>query len=167
MLIYLDKWPSIALVEIITHWMEAKEELKSISGSTLLLGLSRWTILYPLIVGKINKNKSVIQDDHNAATYAQLHLSILETLADSKKDYSITSKSIVLLVGRVEETLKTYETQCDLGSNQELALDRLGQFLHCLSATGSIHGKLYEVFNSVKRIQHKNRLLQMYLSRSQ
>ena len=93
--IILEKWPSIALVEIITHWMEeAKDELKKISGSTLLLGLSRWTILYPLIVGKINKNKSVIQDDHNAATYAQLHLSILETLADSKKDYSITSKSI-------------------------------------------------------------------------
>ena len=78
------------------------------------------------------------------------------------------SFSIVLLVGRIEETLKNYEyTQCDLGSNQELALDRLGQFLHCLSATGSIHGKLYEVFNSVKRIQQKNRLLQMYLNRGQ
>ena len=48
------------------------------SGPTLLLGLSRWTILYPLITAKDKSSK----DD---ATYAQLHLSILETLADSKK----------------------------------------------------------------------------------
>ena len=44
----------------------------------MLLGLSRWTILYPLITAKDKSSK----DD---ATYAQLHLSILETLADSKK----------------------------------------------------------------------------------
>ena len=57
------------------------------------------------------------------------------------------------LVGKVEEALRSYETQCDLGSNKELALDRLGQFLHCLTATGGIHGKLFEIFNSVREFK--------------
>ena len=74
---------------------------------------------------------------------------------------------LVLLVGKVEETLRKYDAQCDLGSNKELALDRLGQFLHCLTATGGIHGKVSEIFSSVKRIQESNRLLQMYVNRGQ
>jgi len=155
-----NKWPSIALVEIITHWMESRDQLMNILGSALLVGLARWTILYPLTGAKNRSSK----DD---ATYAQLHLSILETLADSKKGYSVPSKTLVLLVGKVEETLRKYDAQCDLGSNKELALDRLGQFLHCLTATGGIHGKVSEIFSSVKRIQESNRLLQMYVNRGQ
>ena len=79
--------------------------------------------------------------------------------------YSLSNKAVVLLIGKVEETLKGYDAQCDLGSSKELALDRLGQFLHCLTATGGIQGKLSEIFNSVKRIQDSNRLLQMYINR--
>ena len=79
--------------------------------------------------------------------------------------YSLSNKAVVLLIGKVEETLKGYDAQCDLGSSKELALDRLGQFLHCLTATGGIQGKLSEIFNSVRRIQDSNRLLQMYINR--
>ena len=77
----------------------------------------------------------------------------------------MSNKAISLLIGRVEETLKTCDKQCDLGSSKELALDRLGQFLHCITAIQGIQGKLTEVFNSVKRIQGNNRLLQMYINR--
>jgi len=154
------------LVEICSQWMESKEEISCVLGPSLLLGLVRWTILHPLTE---HKGKSASED----TTFAQLHLSILEALAETqkimnpqKKFPAVTNKSVVLLISRVEERLKSYDSQCDLGSNKELSLDRLGQFVHCLTATGGIQGKLNEVMSSVKRIMNDNRLLQMYISRN-
>lgn len=148
------------LVDLSSHWMTSRDQLEGTSGPNLLLGLARWTILHPLVA---SKDRSSEED----STYAQLHLAILETLAESKSTHSVPVKSVVLLVSRVDEALKIHEDQSDLGSNKELSLDRLGQFLHCLSATKGIQGKQTELCNCIKKILNDNRLLQMYLNRYQ
>ena len=129
------------------------------AGSALLLGLVRWTILHP-IVTKVNSN--------GTALMAKLHLSVLEAMAEiPPKSMTISNKSLILLLGRVDETLKQYNA-CDLGSGKELCLDRLGQFLHCCTACGFVQGKLAEVVSSIKKIhQGNNRLLEMYVSKYQ
>ena len=157
---FLEKWPSLSLVEVCSQWMNSRSPLISSAGPNLLLGLIRWTILHPLI-----QNKREARED---SVYALLHLSILQTLADLKEMAApVSSKTVVLLIVRVHETLKSSSgLQCDLGSSRELALDRLGQFLHCLTSVGGIHGKLNEVHTSVKKLEAvggNNRLLQMYL----
>merc|ERR1711944_385712 len=98
----------------------------SSAGSNLILGLVRWTILHPLV-----KSKREARED---SIYALLHLSILQTLADLKEmTVPVSNKTVLLLIGKVHEAIKSSAGhQCDLGSSQELALDRLGQFLHCL-----------------------------------
>ena len=140
--------------------MKAKEEMSGILGPGLLLGLVRWTVLHPFTP---SKGKSSGED----ATYAHLHLAILEALAENQKSFTIPNKSIVLFLARIDEALKKASPQCDLGSSRELALDRLGQFLHCLSATGCVQGKQNEVCNTIKKSFADNRLLQMYLNRYQ
>ena len=98
---------------------------------------------------------------------AKLHLSVLEAMAElPQKSIIITTKSLVLLLNFVDETLKQY-TACDLGSGKELALDRLGQFLQCSTARGFVHGKLNEVVSVIKRIHGGNRLLEMYVCKYQ
>jgi hypothetical protein len=129
--------------------------------------LARWTILHPL---KMTKATS----ENMNSIYTQLHLSILETLADykesnnlsttttTKKSSTIPAKSLVLLIGKVEEALKVGDdTKADL--DRDLALDRLGQFLHCLTSVGCTQGKLNEVCSSLKTISGSNRILLMYL----
>ena len=128
------------------------------SGSALLLGLASWTILHPLL-SKTDQMENTL--------YAQLHLAILETIAEVvPKTIIMTNKSLVMLINRVEEFEKNYHA-CDLGSGKELSLDRLGQFLHCCTASGFVQGKLNEVCSSLKRICNGNMLLKMYLDKYQ
>ncbi len=145
-----EKWPDANLVEIINDWMLSKDQFYGVIGSSLLLGLARWTILHPLT------DKTGRQD----STIAVLHLAILEILAESKIKFAVPSKSVVLLVSKVEQCLNNDHDE----SSQELALDRLGQFLHCLSATTNVHGKVNEVCASMKRLVQQSRILQMYLN---
>lgn len=154
-------WPQLQIVEIFSQWMESRGQLMAISGSALLLGLARWTILHPLVVPKL-------VDPHEDAVYAQLHLHLLETLADSNKDLklnTVQNKAVVLLIGKVDSTLKGLDVQCDLGSRKELALDRLGQLLHCLTAVNCIQGKLTEICSCLRKMNVQNRLLDMYINR--
>ena len=141
--------------------MESRASLFRVSGSAgsaLLLGLSRWTILHP-IVTKVNSS--------GTALIAKLHLAVLEAMSEMPpKSMTISNKSLVLLLGRVDETLKQYNA-CDLGSGKELCLDRLGQFLHCSTACGFVQGKLTEVVSATKKIHQGNRILEMYVSKYQ
>ena len=78
--------------------MDSRSQLIEISGPNLLIGLSRWTILHPLI------NKKC-QNPQEESQYAQLHLSILETVADLKKPMFVPNKTMILLISKLEDTL--------------------------------------------------------------
>ena len=77
--------------------MDSRNELMDISGPDLLIGLTRWTILHPLI--------SKVQNTNEETQYAQLHLSILETVADLKKPMNVPNKSLLSLIGKLIEIL--------------------------------------------------------------
>ena len=77
--------------------MDSRSQLMEISGPSLLIGLSRWTILHPLI------NKC--QNPQEESQYAQLHLSILETVADLKKPMFVPNKAMISLISKLEDTL--------------------------------------------------------------
>ena len=57
------------------------------------------------------------------------------------------------------------ELKCDLGSQQELAMDRLGQVLHCFTSMNCLQSKPNDICQSLKKLKPQNRLIQMYLQR--
>lgn len=152
-----EKWPDTSLIEICNQWMDSRSQLMEISGPSLLIGLSRWTILHPLI------NKC--QNPQEESQYAQLHLSILETVADLKKPMFVPNKAMISLISKLEDTLNRTELKCDLGSQQELAMDRLGQVLHCFTSMNCLQSKPNDICQSLKKLKPQNRLIQMYLQR--
>ena len=128
-----------------------------------LMSLARWAILHTIIEysGKCN-----YRDD-----YARLHSGILECLNDVLERRPLiradvlSTKKLVLLVSGIQLALDNYETEAsfDLSAQQE-CLDRLGQFLHCVTAAKCVYGKLSEVVSSIKNLP-KNRLLTLYIQR--
>ena len=155
---FSEKWPENFIIEICNEWMESRSQLMPISGPNLLLGLARWTILHPVI--------RKVQGTNEEMQYAQLHLAILETIADMKSPIMVSNKYLIALISKLEEVIGKSGPQCDLGSQQELALDRLGQILHCLTSTKCVQGnKITYICQSLKKLKTQNKMLQMYLQR--
>ena len=126
-----------------------------------LIGLAKLVILGPMF-------KSKLGDDH----YAKLHLFVLESLAevtdyqtDLLKTDLIPATKLVLLVEAVAFRL----SKSNSGSEIELCLDRLGQFLNCVVASKLVHGKLTETCMAITKIPDfkcsGNRLLKVFLQR--
>ena len=175
-----NKPPPKVLVELFIVWLENSnsDKLLPLKGfmtqfGTIsmtwtnpslcpLIGLAKLAILGPLF-------KSKFGDDH----YAKLHLFVLESLAevtdyqtDLLKTDLIPTTKLVLLVEAVASRL----TKSNSGSETELCLDRLGQFLNCVVTSKLVHGKLNETCMVIKKITEfkcsGNRLLKVFLQRA-
>jgi len=173
--------PPKSVVDMVTSWMgEGGEELDPDRGENRMLpamtpvletaacmgsmhsavvpliGLAKWTCIYPLIA-KVHGTESI--QDHD--TYARLHVGILECITDAHQKRKllraeiISSKKVVTLINDVRVTLDNYGKSEGCPATQE-CLDRLGQFLNCLFTGRCIHGKLDELSATLKHLPQNN-----------
>ena len=113
--------------------MQSFDKFDDISS---VLGLSKWTTL----------------------GNSELHLSLLEYLNASSSNEQIPVKRITSLIQHVENAIKNEEDSIV----KQNALDRLGQFLHGISAKGQIVGKTLEIIDVLSKLPG-NRLIGMYV----
>ena len=130
-----------------------------------LMGLARWAILYP--ISPYDENRSAYYHEE----YARLHAGILECLNDVVERRSLvrievlSAKKLAILVCGIQIAVDNYKNQPYFNASaQQECLDRLGQFLHCLTAAKCIYGKLAEVVSNLKNLP-KNRLIILYMQR--
>ena len=140
--------------------MECRSAILPLGGALLLFALSRWTILHPITA--IPERKDEYR--HLDSVYASLHLHILEGLSDIKdlKDKQpVPSKRLVIFLEQVGTKLSDKNLEVE---KREMALDRLGQIMHCLTAVKGISGSLSEVCSSLKKLPGagNNRILTMF-----
>lgn len=104
--------------------------------------------------------------DHLA--YSQLHLSILETLVetralkDSLKPEFLPTKKVSSLIQHVNHSLSDGEVSPS-PAETTACLDRLGQFLQAITESQCCSGKTVDIISALKKLP-RNRLIQLYVS---
>lgn len=134
-------------------------------GLTPLIGLSKWSILGPVLS---ETNEKPCQN-----AYTKLHLILLECLAEACDQKSLLLKTDLIPVVKLVSLVNC--VQAGIANETSVAdtdhcLDRLGQFLLCLLASKLVYGKMIEVTTSISRIpvykSRGNRLLKMFIQRA-
>ncbi len=117
---------------------------------TPLLGLVRWTVIGD-------------EDIH-----CRLHLCLLQCLCEARKTRAtlrpdiVPVKKVTLLIQKVEAALDDIDGTEEASRRQE-CLDRLGQFLHAVTAAKLLSGgKTAEIISCLKRLP-ANRLIQAFV----
>ncbi len=160
---FSGKRPPIELVQIAKHWMESRINILPLGGVPLMFSLANWTIMQPLL-----SPKTSIENQAEDKVYSHLHLYILEGLSDvkdRKNKEAVSSKRMVQLISKVGDTIKNG----DLGKDKtDLSLERLGQFVHCITAVKGVQGSNSEICSTLKKLPSASdsRIIQMFLTNS-
>ena len=171
-----SNFPPKTVLHVVNSWMtgsECQDRLLPtmvpclISASCLgqsntnpLLGLARWTVLYPLVASRLGLPKE------DVAFYSQLHVGILECLSDVARHRQlirndvVSAKRLGQLVSKVGEEISLLQKEWAASENViEESLDRLGQFVSCVMAINLVTGERDEIFKNLKGLKTKNQMI--------